>query len=225
VEPNSSGTVTQRFDFDSVYTDSGAISYPGGERMALNMNRGDYIEYTPLGMDGVALRALGILKRADGSPASVGGDFLVPITNEVTLPLPSKLVYADPVFAIDDSTSAYYAWGFGFEFLTDNTGYQLYRPDGPYERSPTGFSWSQADGYLDMRYYFNSADYTFPTNCAEGDPDCVEWRFRELEVLSEDNGSYLIRVYQEADNSIVDGQTPGTDIYSSSYIDRFSVIP
>lgn len=223
VQPNSSGSVTQRFDFNSGYTDNGAITYPR-ERMALNMNRGDYIEYVPLGMDGVALRVRGVLKRADGSAASVGGDFIVPISSTPTLPLPSKLLLDHAIFAIGDTSSAYYEYGFGFDFLADNTGYQLFRMSGTYVRT-SGFKWTQQDSYLDLRYFVDGSGNTAPPTCTEGEPDCVEWSFREFEPLAGDNGGYFMRTYQERDNSKRFGQEPGTDVWISSYIDRFSVEP
>ena len=225
VTPNTNGTITQRFDFNSGYTDEGSVSHLENGRMAINMNRGDYIEYVPLGMDGPALKTLGILKRADGSAVSVGGDYLVPITDGLTLPTPAKIVYADSAFSITDVESDYFDRGFGFEFLADNTGYQLWRPVDVYEATATSFNWSQAEGYIDMGYNYHRTEYNFPTTCEPADPDCVEYRFRELEPLAEHNGDYFIRVYQEYDFSAMDGLEPGTDVFISGYIDRFSVNP
>lgn len=226
VKPNTSGGITQRFDFESGYSDAGTISYLDNGRLALNMNRGDYIEYVPLGTDGPALRTLGILKRADGSVVSVGGDYLVPTTPMLTIPTPSKLVYSDTKFGTADPSSAHFTGGFGFEFLADNTGHQLYWSDGAYKPASAKFSWSQEpEGYLDLRYYYNRVENSLQAGCAESETDCVEWRFREIEPLNQLDGVYFIRLYQEIDYSAVYGEEPGTDMFISSYIERFSVLP
>lgn len=224
VQPNADGMVTQRFDFESGYTDSGSMDYLENGRMALNTNRGDYVEYVPLGIDGPALKVLGVVKRGDGSAVSTAGGYLVPFTAGLSLPTPGKIVTADPVFTIKDPDSSYYEGGFGLEFLADNTGGHLMFQDGEYVSSGTTFSWSQADGYLDARYYYDP-ERGFVSACEEGDTNCVEYRFREVEPLGQHNGDFFVRIYQKMDYGVMRGGEPGTDLYQSSYIDRFSILP
>lgn len=227
VTPNANGTITQRFDFMSGDTDDGIMSIDESGRLSLHMNRGDRIEYVALGTKGDALKALGLLKRADGTVASIGGDYLVPVTQGLTLPLPGSLVIKDQQFSVLNDGSKYYPDGFGFEFLVDGTGSQLYRSDGNYESSITRFSWEEKAGYLDMRYFYHRTDNMnpYPSSCADGDPDCVEFRFREFEPLAQIGGDYLVRTYQEWDYSKRDGTGEGEDVWISSYIDLYTLEP
>lgn len=224
VEPNAEGTVTQRFDFKSGYTDQGSIEYLGDGRMAIDTDRGDYIEYTPFGSNGSGLRLLGLLKRADGSVAAVNGSFLVPFTAGVTLPSPSRLVLADSAFQIDDPASHYFSGNFGLEFLADNTGNDLYLSGDTYKGTSSKFSWSEESGFLKLQYYYSLTEGPV-SSCPDGDADCAEFRYREVEPLGEYNGDFYIRVYQESYGSAFSGGEPGTDVSHTSYIDRFSVLP
>ncbi len=227
VSPNANGTITQRFDFKNDYTDSGVMSLDENGRLVLAMNRGITVEYVALGTQGHGLRTLGVVRRADGSIASVGGDYLVPVTQGLRLPVPGSLVIKDQQFAVLDEASKYSASGFGFEFFADGTGSQLYRSNGTYRSAISGYQWTEDTGYLDMRYFHHRSDNSdpYPSNCAEDDPDCVEYRYREIEPLAQVGGDYFVRIYQEIDYSKQYGTGEGEEVFISSYIDRFTPTP
>ena len=227
VSPNSNGSITQRFDFNSGFSDNGAMELTDSGRLKLGMNRGVNLEHIAIGTEGDVIKAFILVRRADGSLAGAAGSYMVPVTPGINLPLPATLASAHPLFPVHDASSKYHAGGFGFEFLADGTGYQLYRPDNTYQRTATGFQWSEASGFIDMRYFHDRTDSSdpYPTQCSEGDMDCVEHRFREFEPLAQVGGDYFIRIYQEIDYSKQYGTGEGEEVWISSYIDRYTVEP
>ncbi|MEW5251446.1 hypothetical protein [Microbulbifer discodermiae] len=228
VTPNNNGGITQRFDFKSGYTDDGLLSYLDNGRMALDMNRGDYMEYTPLGADGPAIKTLGILKRVDGSVVSVTGGPLVPITAGLSIPTSSRLVSPDWPFSTLDPDSLYYDLGFGFAFFADNRGTELVRLRSStllYGSSTAKFSWRKISNRLELRYYFQTAQRIYLSSCSEGDSDCVERRYRELEPLAQVGDQLFVRVHVERDLGESSGVEWGTSFHLASYIERFTILP
>lgn len=225
VAPNASGGITQLFDIKSGYSDDGSLAYLSPSHMWLGMNRGDVIEYFASGTEGNALKTVALAKRDDGSVASVGGGYVVPFTQGITIPLPSKIAFKNSVLFSGVSNSKYDTSSFGFEFVNDGVGYHLTKTDDGYQRT-TGFQWFEKSGYLDLRYFYHRTDTSnpLPIKCEEGDADCVEYRFREIEPLAQIGSDYFLRIYQEADFSKFDSDG-GKEISVSSYIERFSLIP
>lgn len=227
VTPNTSGSITQRFDFNSEYSDDGVLSLSTSGRLSLNMNRGDHVEYIALGAEESAIKVLGLLKREDGSIASANVDYLVPITPDLKISVPVTLLSKDSPFAIYDVISEYHVDGVGFELLDDNSGYQLWRSEGIYEQSEK-FHWSEKPDYLDIRYFLqlDDIDNLYTNRCEEGDSNCVEFGFLEIEPLARVNGEYFVRVYREYDVSNL-SRDPYAEpnIYAYGAIERFRLKP
>ena len=223
--PNGAGGITQRFELKNGYSDTGTVSVLDNGRLVIASQRGDTVEYVALGTEDAALKTFAILRRADGSIASVGGDMITPVTDGIAEPVPGKLLYSDPIFSIVNPASAYHDPSYGFDFGSDNRGNDLERISDTFSENPYGFSWSEQAGHLDLRYFYDRDSSTYQNSCAPAAANCEEYRMREFEVLYQHNGDFYIRVYNETDYSSLYGVSLSPGILQYSYIDRFTPAP
>ncbi|MFV8780816.1 Ig-like domain-containing protein [Microbulbifer sp. SA54] len=220
---NAAGGFTQRFDIKHGYTDTATGEVLENGRLLMVSGRGDTIEYIPVGYDGAGLRTIALLKRDDGSLASMGGDMVIPVVTSSALTTPIKLVYKDSPFSVVSPTSAYHDLSFGFDFRTGGNGSDLERTGTNFMENGNGFTWSDQGSHLELHYYYDRDTQTYMASCPTGASNCEEYRFREFELLYEENGEYYIRVHNETDLSkqYSFSFSPNTFLYS--YVDRFVI--
>lgn len=221
--PNSAGGFTQRFDLKHGYTDTATGEVLANGHLLMNSGRGDTIEYIPVGYDGAGLRAIALLKRDDGSIASMGGDMVIPVMASSALTTPLKLVYKDSPFSVVSPSSAYHDLSFGFDFRIGGTGNDLERTDTNFAENGNAFSWSDQGGHLELHYAYDRDTQTYLASCPAGAGNCEDYRFREFELLYEENGEYYIRVHNETDLSKQYGISFNPNTFLYSYVDRFVI--
>ncbi|USD21729.1 hypothetical protein MJO52_00890 [Microbulbifer variabilis] len=222
IDPNTKGTVNQRFDHRSGYVDDGKLSFSDAGNLVIESNRGSKVEYYTFGSDGVAMRTLGVLRRDDGSLASVGGHYATPVVQGTEMPVGSDIFNYGGIFDLFDPEFPNYYDQFGFRYYEDGSGYQVYKgPEYITEAEWARFGWSDKENFREQRYFVDFVTRETYSSCPEGNMNCVEWRYREVEPLFFDGTFYYLRVYQEIDNCKLNGR--GSCVEASGYIDRWKV--
>lgn len=219
--PNTSGSFTQRFDLKNGYTDTATSEILSNGNLVITSARGDQVEYLPAGYDGAGLRTIALLRRDDGSIASIGGDLIIPVQEASVLATPSKLVYKDSVFSVVSPTSAYHDLSFGFDIRFGGLGSDLERVTNNFSENGNDFSWSDQGNHIEMRYFYDRDTKTYRADCPFGTSNCEEYRFREFELLFEENGEYYVRVHNETDLTALYGVDFNPYVLLYSYVDRF----
>ncbi|WP_299580419.1 hypothetical protein [uncultured Microbulbifer sp.] len=220
IDPNTKGTINQRFDHRSGYVDEGVLSFNDAGNLVIESSRGSKVEYYTFGTDGVAIRTLGILRRADGSLASVGGHYATPVMRSTEIPVGSDIFNYAGVFDLLDPEFLNYYEQFGFRYYADGSGYQVYKgTDYITEDEWSRFGWSDTNIMREHRYFVDLITHETYSRCPEGNMTCVEWRYREVEPLFFDGTFYYFRVYQEVDSCKLNGT--GSCVEASGYIDRW----
>jgi len=222
IVPNTNGTINQRFNLRSGYIDGGVLSFNNDGNLIIDSNRGTKVEYYTFGADGAAIRTLGVSRRADGSLISVGGHYATPVVRGTEIPTPSDIFHYDGIFDVLDPEFPNYYDTFGLRYYADGSGIQVYKgseyiTEGEWSR----FSWSDTNIMREHRYFVDPITSETYNSCPEGNMNCIEWRYREVEPLFFDGTFYYLRVYQEIDNCKKNGT--GSCVEASGYIGRWKL--
>ncbi|WP_444915008.1 hypothetical protein [Microbulbifer sp. TRSA007] len=220
IVPNTNGTINQRFDLRSGYIDGGVLSFNDDGNLIIDSNRGTKVEYYTFGADDAAIRTLGVSRRADGSLISIGGHYATPVVRGTEIPTPSDIFLYDGIFDVLDPEFPNYYDTFGLRYYADGSGAQVYKgseyiTEGEWSR----FGWSDTNIMREHRYFVDPISGETYSSCPEGNMNCIEWRYREVEPLFFDGTFYYLRLYQEIDNCKRNGT--GSCVEASGYIGRW----
>ncbi|WP_226664270.1 Ig-like domain-containing protein [Microbulbifer aggregans] len=221
VEPNSTGGISLRTDFNSGYSDTGTISLLSPGKLKLSTQQTGDVEYTIMGTEGSMLKAVGLVRRQDGTIASVRGGYMVPVTPGIKLPTPSTLAYSEPNFHEGLlSDSKYFYGGFAFEFHANNIANILIFNGVNYDPLTLDYSWTEQPGYLDMRLYdviTSDGSYNYLPECPEDAVECTLYSVTEFEPLAQFGNDYILRYYAASGSG-------GAD-YKTDLIVRYTILP
>ncbi|WP_444929260.1 hypothetical protein ACJJIF_15630 [Microbulbifer sp. SSSA002] len=222
ITPNENGTIDQRFDFLSDYVDSGVLSFNDVGNLIIESNRGVKVEYYTFGVDGAAIRTLGVLRREDGSLASIDGGYATPVVRGTEIPVPSDIFNYGGIFDPLDPELPNYYEQFGLRYYTDGSGIQVSKGnDYITEYASSLFGWSDKGDFREHRYFVDNVEFEVYSSCSGDNVNCVEWRYREVEPLFFDGTFYYLRVYQEMDSCKRNGDE--SCLGASGYIDRWKL--
>jgi|GEM_PF-1913227 len=107
---------------------------------------------------------------------------------------------------------------FGLLFNGDNSGVQRNYNDAQWQDSSISrYTWSLNSNRYKLDYYFNTYSSEFVNYCDESEEICLRWRRREIEVIGQVDGYFILKIYQEyLPNDVI------TSTFRGGYIALFS---